>query len=291
MDRSDEYTLVNFALSFKALQFVTLGFAGLLVGCATYHLCLTADIHRISCDTDGPGQQRDFFFQFGAFWLQSTLVWAAFLLLPYSARYAGSQAHAIDEAAAVGTLEDVTADANGALPPQPAANTTYREDAGGYLRRMVVYDVLCFALVSAWVCAYGAYAGALTAGGQTHWQFRATCFFAKTVYGLLSFPFIPFVLPPFNSILTHAKPTAYDQAGTAVPLLSARERAEKERVERGEPARPPPKPGVYANVKSGLAHAGGALKGAGSAARNRALGMRGRGQRAAEAEIPVDAML
>jgi hypothetical protein len=49
------------------------------------HYCLTAKA-AVTCDTDGPGMQTDFFYQMGAFVLQSTLVWAAFLLLPYSTR-------------------------------------------------------------------------------------------------------------------------------------------------------------------------------------------------------------
>lgn len=301
MDRGDEYTLVNFILSFKALQFVTLGFAGLLVGAGTYHACLTADVHKVTCDTNGPGQQRDFFFQFGAFWLQSWLVWIAFLLLPWSARMAGTQKQAVDEVAASAGVDEAVQRPD-ELPTQrraeAEAETTYRQDAGGYLRRMVAYDVLCFLLVCGWVGGYGQYASAFTLRSDVpHWQFRATCFFAKTAYGLLSFPFIAFVIPPLNAILTHAKPTAYDQAGNAVPLLNARQRQEKERVERGLPAREPKPPGmlskVRANVAQTAAYTGTAIAGAGAVARERVTAVRAgrRGSGAAEGDHAVDVML
>jgi len=99
MDRSDEYTLVNFILSFKALMFITLGFAGLFIGSAQMQYCLTADISKVTCDTDGPGMQDGFFYQMGAFVLQNTLVWGAFLLLPCSTRAAGTQVDGVDHAA------------------------------------------------------------------------------------------------------------------------------------------------------------------------------------------------
>jgi hypothetical protein len=54
MDKRDEYTLVNFILSFKALQFVTLGFVGITTTAFTYHLCLTSkDPH--ACEKAAPG--------------------------------------------------------------------------------------------------------------------------------------------------------------------------------------------------------------------------------------------
>lgn len=211
MDKRDEYTLINFILSFKSLQFFTLGFIGLLVGAAQYHWCLTASLTTNTCDTSGPGSGHFFYFFIGAFYVQSVLTWFAFALLPYSKRKGGSQHHAEDEAV---------------LTEDPGAVAEFREDAGGYLTRLVFWDMLVFAAIAAWVTFYGTRAGAL-AGDEFHWQFRATLYWTKTTYGLLSLPFLLFVVPPFNSIFTHAMPTAYDQAGDVVGILSARQRKQR----------------------------------------------------------------
>jgi len=266
MDRGDEYTLVNFILSFKALQFLTLGVASLVISGAQTQYCLTADLSRVTCDVDGPGLASDFFWETAAFVVQSSLVWMAFLLLPYSTRAAGTQVDVIDEAAAVGTLEEVTADPTAAeLPGERAltaaealaqAELRYRQHAGGVLRHFVMYDFLCFTSVAAYVIWYGHRSGALAFHAQgVQWQFRSTCVYGRSIYGLLSLPFLAFVIPPFNSVLTQARPTAYDQAGDAVPLLNPRQRQEKDRVARGEPARPPPKPGMYGRAKASSAAA------------------------------------
>lgn len=225
MDRSDEYWLVTFILSFKALQALSLGAGGVLLGCAKYYLCTTAQ--PSSCAQAAPGSEPGFFVALAGFALQSCLTWAALLLLPRAARRAGTAVGAVDEAVAASTLEQATA--RGERPGRLAG----REGGGGYLRRMVAYDVCCFLVAVGWVSAYAWRAGVLTRAGPL-WQFRATCYFAKTLYGLLSFPFLLFVLPPLNAVLTHARPIAYNQAGEAVPLLSKRQRHAKERAERGE---------------------------------------------------------
>jgi hypothetical protein len=209
---------------------------------------------------------------------------------------AGTHVHGVDEAAAVGTLEEVTADPTAAeLPGDRTADAgeaelTYRQDAGGYLRHFVIYDVVCFALVTAYIVAYGVTSGALEAEG-VQWQFRMTCVFGKTVYGLLSLPFIAFVTPPFNSVLTRAKPTAYDQAGDAVPLLNARQRLEKARIARGEPARPPPKPGMYGRAKAQAERGGTNARATAAAAGARVQGLNFRGGKSTSDVEQVEQML
>jgi len=222
MDKRDEYTLINFILSFKALQFLTLGFGGLLIGAAQYHWCLTGSLDHHTCDTSGPGSGRFFYLTIGGFYAQSVLAWLAFALLPYSRRKGGSQLRAEDEEAA-----DEDDDLLDRDRPQE-----YRSDAGGYLPRLMFYDLAIFSGIAAWVCYYGSRPGAL-AGHDFHWQFRATLYWTKTTYGLLSLPFLAFVVPPFNSIFTHAVPTGYDQAGDVVRVLSARQRKLKQAAALG----------------------------------------------------------
>jgi hypothetical protein len=89
------------------------------------------------------------------------MVWVAFALLPFSSRKAGTTAAAVDEAAAQGTLAEVSADPTGAESAATRkasadaddgdAPRRYRQDAGGWLRGMIAYDMLCFGLVLGWV--------------------------------------------------------------------------------------------------------------------------------------------
>jgi hypothetical protein len=49
----------------------------------------------------------------------------------------------------------------------------------------------------------------ITQHGFSEWQFSADLYWGRTIYGLLSFPFILFKIPGLSLILTHAKPTGY----------------------------------------------------------------------------------
>lgn len=45
-------------------------------------------------------------------------------------------------------------------------------------------------------------------------------YLAKTIYGLLSFPFLVFRIPGLTWILTRSHGTGYDVHGNCVPLVS-----------------------------------------------------------------------
>lgn len=61
------------------------------------------------------------------------------------------------------------------------------------------------------------------------WQIRADMYWLKTLYGLLSAPFVVFVLPVFAQVLLHLRPTGYTPDGRCVP-----------QQRRGAPPPPPP---------------------------------------------------
>jgi hypothetical protein len=44
-------------------------------------------------------------------------------------------------------------------------------------------------------------------------------YFAKVIYGTLSFPFIIFSIPLFIKLFTTASPTAYDYHGNVIPMI------------------------------------------------------------------------
>jgi hypothetical protein len=54
------------------------------------------------------------------------------------------------------------------------------------------------------------------ASGQRGWRFKATLYWLRTLYGLLSLPFVLFKLPLMGSLLTPSRATGYDPAGFVV---------------------------------------------------------------------------
>jgi len=58
---------------------------------------------------------------------------------------------------------------------------------------------------------------------------KTDLFWAKTLYGLFSLPFLIFLVPLLATLLTHAKTTGYAPSGKCVPLLSAKQHKERQK--------------------------------------------------------------
>lgn len=77
---------------------------------------------------------------------------------------------------------------------------------GGKLKKFMVYDLIVFLLTLA-VFFLIQYVGE----AKEDWQIRHTFYFCKIMYGLLSFPFLIFALPPMELLLTRSRGTAYNK--------------------------------------------------------------------------------
>ena len=62
---------------------------------------------------------------------------------------------------------------------------------------------------------------------EEEWQFRATIWWCKAAYGLLSMPFIIFFLPGLGAALTHVRPTGYNKNGKCMRKLTGSQRKQK----------------------------------------------------------------
>merc|ERR1712003_331594 len=86
IDKSDEYQLIIYILQFKGTQFISYGIIRTVLGFFLFISCVTApakgDKHK--CDEQGPGSVGNVYIVIGGFLLQFSLVWIAFLLLPFS---------------------------------------------------------------------------------------------------------------------------------------------------------------------------------------------------------------
>lgn len=93
------------------------------------------------------------------------------------------------------------------------------------LMGFLIYDIITFVIclsIGLWATFYNQLdrdADANSSKGFSNWKLRMTWFWVQCGYGMLSFPFLLLVLPVVNTLLTHAKPTAFNQYGVTVPYL------------------------------------------------------------------------
>jgi hypothetical protein len=208
IDRSDEFQLCKYILDFKGLQALTLGVFGCIYGASRYAYCVNNK--PLSCDIDGPGAYPAFYYELILFGAHLVLCWFAFMLLPCSEKK-GEVTHTGARArAAAGTDEPECGGCCGHL-------FNCHGGRGGRLRRWLFFDTLIFVLAGALVGALVAmYPHLLTAEGNG--QLRQLLFWAKVAYGLLSAPYMLFLLPLVSQLATHARPTGYDKHGRLRPM-------------------------------------------------------------------------
>merc|ERR1719476_578064 len=84
----DEFQLVSYIIGFKGSQFISSGVIQAVIAAVKYYMCVHPGGSH-SCDTEGPGSTQDLGSGLVDFVGSCVLVWAAFLLLPYSATSAG----------------------------------------------------------------------------------------------------------------------------------------------------------------------------------------------------------
>lgn len=165
----------------------------------------------LSPPEDGPGANQDLFTGLVDFIGSTLLTWLAFVLLPTSVRSAG--------------MREVT------------SATMIQEnnrEKGGRLQGLLGYDVVCFLLSTA-LCGFLTYVDAshLRPGGLPQqpagwaemqgdadtWEGHTAIFWARVFYAFLSFPFVVFLIPGLNSVLTHTTATGFNRNGLCVPFM------------------------------------------------------------------------
>jgi hypothetical protein len=190
-DKRDEYQICNFIVGFMVSKF--LGGCGLLMyGAFKYYICSTKDI--ITCAEDGP---RVFEYYDGIlFFAQTLLVWLCFFILPMT--HPCRSVRDERDAYLVEDMERVHTKLGSNRP------------RGGRLVELFWWDSFCvfFVLMLA-LFAWGV-------AGQEGWQLRATLFWLKALFGLLSLPFLLFKIPVLNTLLMQVRPTGYDEKGRVV---------------------------------------------------------------------------
>jgi len=135
------------------------------------------------------------------FLTQIALVWAAFFRLPYTKR--PNEGHHL-------------AHQQQSLSPRKIYKDMFGNqifmDRGGYLMKLWGYETIsfCIILLLALIVVFSP---------LDDWQREALLFWVRTLYGLLSFPYIPFKVPLLANILLHTRRMGYDEDGKTVRVI------------------------------------------------------------------------
>jgi len=157
----------------------------------------------LDCTTHGPGLAISTYVDIPAFFSQIIVLWLAFFLLPCS-QAKGSPKFRYQ------------------LLPETKMESkccccTVDNSRGGRLKGFMFYDLITF-LASVAIFLLCVFVGHAT----YDWQVKATYYFAKIIYGMLSLPWLVFALPMIPTVLTRSRPTAYDKEGNCVPMIPIR---------------------------------------------------------------------
>lgn len=210
-DKSDEFQLVDYIVGFKGIQFLSVGVIPSVIGAFQMYFCTTSK-DPFACSADSP--QLDFW-ELCFFVAQVMLMWCAFLLLPYAEKRGGVRFkhHRRSE------IFDSES------KPGCCGKPKYK-GRGGRIAGWIWYDTFVFVISVALVVA--AIATDRVEYDDDHplyWKSRATFFWARVLYGLLSFPWVLFKLPFVFTLFTHARPTAYNRNGKTMPIKRIRKGA------------------------------------------------------------------
>lgn len=200
-----------------------------------------------------PGGWGSFPLEVFCFVLEVVAVWAAFLILPDSNNDASRLDKRLESISPSSSHRDVVKQqlaerANDSGQPPAAATPTPRgaRQRGGLLRRWFGYELAISALcVSIALADYMRLTGRVRAVSWWRWwepfegwgqleslEIRATIYWCRILYALLSLPYVIFTIPLFDVALTHARPTGYDPHGACVRMLTASERQDLRRANK-----------------------------------------------------------
>jgi hypothetical protein len=204
IDKSDEFQLINFILSFKGMQFLTMGIIRCCIGFTMFMICVPVHSKggpHHDCEDNGPGAGGALFASGAGFFLQVLLVWIALFMLRCSVEKGRSQL-------------------KGHVQHEHGGHSHVK---GGYIQYFLWYDLVFF-LFSC--CLPGYVLITRKNLERDDWVLAQTVYAAQIVYGLLSAPFFVFTLPGLQRVLTHAMPTAYDRQGRCRKLTKPKPKQE-----------------------------------------------------------------
>jgi len=226
----DEFQLINFILMTKGSQFVSAGLFMMARGAMMYFACFSCCKPTMAecIMVYGPGSVDSLVLSSVDYLGAITLPWIAFRWLPYSEK-------AINRTYVGRKMDELEDDMEDEESPQPAMGPTKSQALkrtasrilvfqGGRLRRLLIWDMKCFgfSLVVLLLLAISTWREDETQEQNFFswvWhsaQFKEDLFWAKVLYGILSLPFLPFMISLFLKVLTHCEYTGFNEHGACV---------------------------------------------------------------------------
>lgn len=205
VDKSDEYQLITFILDFKSLQFFTIGCLGGLIGYINFYNCVhyfggysKTSINR--CAAQGEMDPIIYGIEISGFVLQIVMIWISYLLTPLSKKKGELRFkyRKLDEKVRT-DIDDET-----------CCNCT----RGGRLKKFMLWE-----LVTEIVYVILVFTQVFFLNQNDEVTLRSALYFCRTIYGLMSFPFMVFAIQPLATFLTKTRATKYDKFGRCVPDL------------------------------------------------------------------------
>jgi hypothetical protein len=219
-DKSDEFRLISYILTFRGTSFISVGVIPALIGAAMMANCGVRE--NSVCPEKGPRLE---YFEAFFFVLQVVLLIIAFGLLPFSTKKGATRFKR-------GTPDEERGQCCGCL-------CGYTKNRGGALKYLVFWDIFIgLALIG--LMYYIAFQSPEKLQNLTKaeierkkWIIQGALYWVKVLYGLVGgFPYLLFQLPALGGILTHAKPTGYSRNGKCVPLMVRKTEAQREEVRK-----------------------------------------------------------
>jgi hypothetical protein len=190
-----------------------------MIGYFTFYSCATATyvpnvvggINQEDCRVNGPAVFLDVWADIIGYLLQIVLIWIAWICLPCS-KAKGKPKFRYQKQ----LKEERKSD----------CGCFYCYERGGRLKLFMIYDFITFVLC----IGLFLYLALSNGGNKEIWQYKvviihdlyilkSAMYLVKTIYGILSFPFLIFVIPTIQYLLTNSRDTGYDKYGQCVPQV------------------------------------------------------------------------
>ncbi|EAR89534.2 transmembrane protein, putative (macronuclear) [Tetrahymena thermophila SB210] len=267
IDKQDEWQLLLYIVSFKKMQFFSVGVTGSLLGYALFFFCSTVnDYNSVSdyykCKNNGPGSKINIVSDIVGFLLQIVLCWIAFLLLPCSKQKGQILYATMKKNFQNKQLLDNIRKSELDLSKNQSQNQAVIDEQNQTKIYNINYnnsqiqneedenqetDFCCLKLSQKkggrikFFMIYDIFIFAICLAliilalifydDSEDWQKYQFVYLMKTVYGFFNFPWLVFLFSPMMKLLTKAKETGYDRYGVIQLMYINKAENKKKRQE------------------------------------------------------------
>jgi hypothetical protein len=220
----DTHQLMHFVISFKTTQFLSIGFTLVILSSFTYLMCYTVRKDDVAGCVDSLVHSTPLWIKVFDYLCNVFLPWSALVLLHWSERRERRRLMRSRKLTALGMAATPRA------TPQDDALASQQAPIGGSLRRMFIYDMVCFALTLLILSLVSWRTSGLNFESP---EFMANMLWTEIFYSVCMLPFLIFKIPLLFSVITHGDPTGFNRNGAcvawAIPPIRKTKKAMREK--------------------------------------------------------------